>query len=67
MMGLRIGALELVVDPHLDWQMWRASSPLLRRDMVIVGVERAAQLMWQVETQQRVLESDPGPLDAKVP
>lgn len=63
MENLRLrGGLRVVRESCLEWQIWLVEDP----PMLIVGPERWAQLVW-LTVKPGVLETDPGPLDAKVP
>lgn len=53
--------IEIHMDPWLDWQGW-----VIDGHKLVVGPHRYAQLAWQLDAQQQVLETDPGPLDARV-
>jgi hypothetical protein len=50
------------VETALDWQMWQ-----LGHDTLILGTERYPQFIWAITVKPHVLETDPGPLDARVP
>lgn len=47
--------------PHLEWELWRMA------DRIITGRERWFQLVFTCLVQSTILETDPGPLDARVP
>lgn len=59
---VREHGFRVVVEPLLDWQAWRLENP----PTLIVGRERWATWQWAL-TRHTVLETDPGPLDARVP
>jgi hypothetical protein len=42
--------------------MWQ-----LGHDTLILGTERYPQFIWAITVKPHVLETDPGPLDARVP
>ncbi len=54
--------MRIHVEPMLDWQSYK-----LGNDILIVGTERYPQLVWAITVKPNVLETDPGPLDARVP
>ena len=45
----------------LAWEAWNFDG------VVLVGAELFAQLVWQLQVKPTLLESDSGPLDARVP
>jgi hypothetical protein len=59
------GHIELVRETLLDWQAYAAN--FSGRPVLIMGAERYAQMQFALETKDNILESDPGPLDARVP
>lgn len=57
-----IGTVPLFLEPHMpNWEMWSYEGS------VLLGVHRWAQLLYELEVKPHVLETDPGPLDARVP
>ena len=51
------------LEPLLDWQCYSMDRPRL----IIAGTERYPQFVYAIEVKPRVLDIDPGPLDARVP
>ena len=62
MIGKFIYGFRVIKESSLDWQAYK-----LEPDVLIFGTERYAQFVWTVEVKPNVIETDPGPLDAKVP
>lgn len=48
-----------------EWQMCRY--PIIYPGVVFAGVHAYARLVYEFEVKPAVLETDPGPLDARVP
>ncbi len=57
--------VRIVLEPLLDWQIWRMRIGV-GADLVIAGRESYPQLVW-LPVREQLLETDSGPLDAKVP
>lgn len=50
---------------HLEWEVWG-----MQKDgypVIITGRERWPQMVFTYQVQPTILETDPGPLDARVP
>lgn len=54
------GEFQVVLMPELEWECYGFARRL------VVGAERWHQFTWVVQ-RQVLFETDPGPLDAKVP
>ena len=69
MIPLRTPAgLEVVLEPFLEWESWAMfSGGIWRPPVLVVGRERYQQLVFALTVRRTLLETDPGPLDAKVP
>jgi hypothetical protein len=59
---IKFGGLRVYLETALDWQAYS----LPRDGILILGKDRYPQLVWSVQVQPKVLETDPGPLDARV-
>lgn len=53
--------MRVVFEPLLDWQVWRTP------DTIILGRESYHQFIFGFLVEPAILETDPGPLDARVP
>lgn len=58
-----VGHLRVVVEPMLDWQVWRLASP----PTLVLGRESYPQFVFALTVKPSILDTDPGPLDARVP
>lgn len=54
--------LRIYEERYLEWEGWGFPGGI-----VLAGRERFAQLVWLLEVKPTLLETDPGPLDARVP
>lgn len=52
----------LYCEPHLEWQFYQTRQP----DAFIAGRHRFEQLVFQILVAPTIVETDPGPLDARV-
>lgn len=58
-------AREWAKEPYLpNWELWQVVE---RPHRFIAGIHVYAQLVFAIEVQPNILETDPGPLDARVP
>jgi hypothetical protein len=57
--------LHIYRERHLpNWALWQLTD---QPDRVLAGVDAYAQLVYAIEVKPNILETDPGPLDARVP
>ena len=54
--------LRIYLEPYLEWNVYG-----LGDRMILAGAERYPQMVWAIQVKPNVLETDPGPLDARVP
>ena len=62
-------AIDVKIDSQLaggKWEAFYMSDLHWPRAMLMVGIHRWHQLLWEFEGKKNLLETDPGPLDAKV-
>jgi len=59
---IMLGHIRVHLEPNLDWQMYGLTRPAL----LFAGRDSYPALVYAVEVKPRVLETDPGPLDARV-
>jgi hypothetical protein len=60
---LQLGHLRVHLETSLEWESYAMRQPPL----LIMGRESYPQLVYAIQVKPNVLESDPGPLDARVP
>ena len=66
---IRVGPVfRVFVEPAVpNWECWRwAPNEGLLANTAFAGIHAYPQLVYAIEVKPHVLETDPGPLDAKV-
>lgn len=56
-------SIPIYIEPHLEWEMWS----LRDTPALFCGREMFYALVYAIQVKPNVLETDPGPLDARVP
>lgn len=57
--------VEVVREPCIpNWEHWYYPELFPRK--VFAGINRYAQIVYELEVKPSILETDPGPLDARV-
>jgi hypothetical protein len=65
---LRYGRMRLMLERNAPpWGFWQMRERLSGSGVLVAGPERYAQILYGLTAQQCLLETDPGPLDARVP
>lgn len=58
-----VEGMRVHIERHLEWEVWG----LTQERILVLGRESYPQFVYAIVVRPHVLETDPGPLDARVP